>query len=276
MLTVVLGLASAAAWGAADFGGGLTGRRAPVMGVLAAAQAIGAGAALLIMILRGDAPPTFHDATWAVAAGVCGAVGLAALYRGLAGGRMGIVAPVTGVLAAAIPVVVGIALAGLPGPLRIVGFGLGIAAVILVSSADDGSTGRRGLGLALGAGTALGLYNVAISRASPAGTFGVLVVSRLTATLVVILLARAGRSPTRLAPRVLPAAAVVGLLDMAGNAAFIVAAQVGRLDVAGLLSSLYPVSTVILAVVFLGERVTRAHAAGILVAGAAVALIALG
>ena len=276
MLTVVLGLASAAAWGAADFGGGLTGRRAPVMGVLAAAQAIGAGAALLIMIVRGDAAPTFHDAAWAVAAGMCGAVGLAALYRGLAGGRMGIVAPVTGVLAAAIPVVVGIALAGLPGPLRIIGFGLGIVAVILVSSADDGSTGRRGLGLALGAGTALGLYNVAISRASPAGTFGVLVISRLAATLIVLLLARAGRMPTRLAPRVVPAAAVVGLLDMAGNAAFIMAAQVGRLDVAGLLSSLYPVSTVILAVALLGERVTRAHAAGILVAGAAVALIALG
>jgi drug/metabolite transporter (DMT)-like permease len=246
------------------------------MGVLAAAQAIGAGAALLILILRGDGVPTLQDTAWAVAAGTCGAIGLAALYRGLAGGRMGIVAPVTGVLAAAIPVAVGIALAGLPGPFRILGFGLGIAAVILVSSADDGSTGRRGLGLALGAGTALGLYNVAISRASPAGTFGVLVVSRLTATGVVLLLARFGRQPTRLPTRVLPAAAVVGLLDMAGNAAFIVAAQVGRLDVAGLLSSLYPITTVILAVAFLGERVTRAHAAGIAVAGAAVVLIALG
>ena len=102
------------------------------MGVLAAAQAIGAGAALLIMILRGDGVPTLQDTAWAVAAGTCGAIGLAALYRGLAGGRMGIVAPVTGVLAAAIPVAVGIALAGLPGPLRILGFGLGIAAVILV------------------------------------------------------------------------------------------------------------------------------------------------
>lgn len=246
------------------------------MGVLVAAQAIGAAAAFLVLILRGEGVPTLHDAGWAAVAGVCGAVGLAGLYRGLAGGRMGIVAPVTGVLAAAIPVAVGIALAGPPGPLRILGFGLGIVAVILVSSADDGSTGRRGLGLALGAGTALGLYNVAISRASPAGIFGVLVVSRLTATAVVLVIARAGRQPTRLAPRVLPAAAVVGLLDMAGNAAFVVAAQIGRLDVAGLLSSLYPVTTVILAVLILGERVTRAHAAGIMTAGAAVALIALG
>lgn len=246
------------------------------MGVLAAAQVIGAGAALLVMLARGDGLPSLGDLAWAVAAGGCGAIGLAALYRGLAEGRMGIVAPVTGVLAAAIPVAVGIALAGLPGPFRILGFGLGIVAVVLVSSADDGSTGRRGLGLALGAGTALGLYNVAISRASPAGTFGVLVASRLTATAAVILLARFGRRPTVLPTRVVPAAAVVGLLDVAGNAAFIVAAHVGRLDVAGLLSSLYPVSTVILAVVFLGERVTRAHAAGIVVAGVAVALIALG
>jgi len=276
MLGVVLALASAAAWGAADFGGGLTGRRAPVMGVLAAAQAIGAGAALLVAILRGESLPTPHDATWAAGAGVCGAIGLAALYRGLAGGRMGIVAPVTGVLAAAIPVAVGIALAGLPGPLRVLGFGLGIGAVILVSSADDGATGRRGLGLAVGAGAAIGLYSVAISRASPAGIFGVLVVSRLTATAVVLIVARVGRQPVRLAPAVLPAAALVGLLDMAGNAAFIVAAQVSRLDLAGLLSSLYPVTTVVLAVLVLGERVTRAHAAGIVAAGAAVALIALG
>lgn len=246
------------------------------MGVLAAAQAIGAGAALLVVLARGDGLPTLHDLGWAAAAGACGAIGLAALYRGLADGRMGIVAPVTGVLAAAIPVAVGIALAGLPGPLRIVGFGLGIVAVVLVSSADDGSTGRRGIGLALGAGTALGLYNIAISRASPAATFGVLVVSRLTATVAVVLLARVGRMPAHLPRRILPAAALVGLLDMTGNAAFVVAAHVGRLDVAGLLSSLYPVSTVVLAVVFLGERVTRAHAAGIAVAGVAVALIAVG
>ena len=241
-----------------------------------AAQAIGAGAALCIAILRGEGLPTVHDSAWAAGAGVCGAIGLAALYRGLAGGRMGIVAPVTGVLAAAIPVAVGIALAGVPGPFRIVGFGLGIAAVVLVSSADDGSTGRRGLGLALGAGTALRLYNVAISRVSPVGIFGVLACSRLTASATVLLLARGGGAPTRLPPRVLPAAAIVGLLDMAGNAAFVVAAQVGRLDVAGLLSSLYPVTTVVLAVLVLGERVTRAHAIGIVTAGAAVALIALG
>jgi drug/metabolite transporter (DMT)-like permease len=246
------------------------------MGVLAAAQAIGAGAALLVVLANGDGLPTLADLAWAAAAGTCGATGLAALYRGLAGGRMGIVAPVTGVLAAAIPVAVGIALAGVPGPLRVLGFGLGIVAVILVSAADDGSTRRRGLGLALGAGTMLGLYNVAISRASPAGTFGVLVASRLTATVVVLVVARLGRLPVRLPRRVLPAAALVGLLDMTGNAAFIVAAHVGRLDVAGLLSSLYPVSTVILAVAFLREPVTRAHAAGIAVAVTAVALIALG
>ena len=246
------------------------------MGVLASAQAIGAAGALVVLVLRGEGLPTLHDITWAAAAGACGAIGLAALYRGLADGRMGIVAPVTGVLAAAIPVMVGIALAGLPGPLRILGFGLGIVAVVLVSSADDGSTGRRGIGLALGGGAALGLYNVAISRASPAGIFGVVVCSRLTAMVAVLLIARMGRQPVRLAPRVLPAAAVVGLLDMAGNVAFIVAAHVGRLDVAGLLSSLYPVTTVILAVLLLRERVTRAHAAGIVVAGAAVALIALG
>ena len=246
------------------------------MGILAAAQAIGAGAALLVVLARGDGLPSVGDLAWAAAAGTCGAVGLAALYRGLADGRMGIVAPVTGVLAAAIPVAVGIALAGVPGPLRFVGFGLGIVAVFLVSAADDGSTGRRGLQLAVGAGTALGLYNVAISRASPAATFGVLVASRLTASAAVLLLARLGRMPAHLPSRVLPAAALVGLLDVTGNAAFVVAAHVGRLDVAGLLSSLYPVSTIILAVIFLGERVTRAHAAGIVVAGVAVALIALG
>jgi drug/metabolite transporter (DMT)-like permease len=244
--------------------------------VLAAAQAIGAAGALVVVALRGEGLPTLHDVAWATVAGTCGAVGLAALYRGLAGGQMGIVAPVTGVLAAAIPVAVGLALAGLPGPLRLLGFGLGIVAVIFVSSVDDGSTGRRGLGLAVGGGAALGLYNVSISRASQAGIFGVLVCSRLTAAFAVLVIARVSGQQVRLAPSVLPAAGLVGLLDMTGNAAFMVSAQVGRLDVAGLLSSLYPVTTVVLAVLILGERVTRTHAAGILVAGAAVTLIALG
>lgn len=207
---------------------------------------------------------------------MAGGIGITALYKGLAVGRMGIVAPVTGVMAALIPVVAGIVLEGVPPPLVVVGIGLAVVAVVLVSLVSDDGGGPSGIGLALLAGLGIGALSVCISQISDGHVFGPLVVIRATQAVLIGTVIVATRSAWRPERRLVPAIVGVGILDMAGNGAFILAVQSGALAVAAVLSSLYPVTTVILATVFLGERVTRSHAAGIALAVTAVACIAAG
>ena len=274
---VVFGLFSAIAWGAGDFGGGLVGRRIHVLTLVLGTQVTGMVVALSLWRLLGEAPPGPADVAWAALAGVLGAAGILALYAALAAGRMGIVAPVSGVLAAAVPVAVGIVLDGLPSPLVLVGMLAAAGAVVLVSRVAGGPAGTgSGLRLALAAGFGIGLFNVAITRTDDAIVFGSLVVARLTSALAVLAVLAAGRrrpaAPRSLAPAIL----AIGVLDMAGNAGFLLAAQTGPLSVAAVLSSLYPVTTVVLAGLLLRERVDRGHAAGILLALVAIVLIASG
>ncbi len=276
--TVALGLASAVSWGSGDFGGGLLSRRFPLFGVVFFTQLVGMVIALGLGIVRGEPLPSGPDAAWAVAAGLLGAGGILGLYRGLAVGRMGVVAPITGILGATVPVAVGIVLEGLPHGLVLVGIALAFVAVVLVSrAADDGDTRRpAGFEYALIGGLGIGLFNVAISRVSEGVVFGPLTIVRGVEAVLLIAIIAVSRSGWRIERSRAWAVAIVGLLDMAGNAFFILAAQSGPLAIASILSSLYPVQTVILATVFLHERLTRAHAAGIVVAGVAIVLIATG
>jgi len=250
------------AWGCGDFGGGLLTRRTALFGVVLISQFVGMLVALALALVSGETAPLPGDLAWSVLGGVAGGVGITALYRGLAVGRMGVVAPVTGVIAALIPVAVGIMLA--------------ILAVILVSRARDEGSGTSGLGLALVAGVAIGAFSVCIAQISDGHAFGPLVVIRATEAILVAVAVIVTRSPWRPAGRLVPAIAAVGVLDMVGNGAFILAVQAGALAVAAVLSSLYPVTTVILAAIVLHERVTRIHALGIALAIAAIACIAVG
>lgn len=251
-------------------------RRTPVLGVALVSQLVGMVLALILGIVRGETMPLPADIPWSLAGGVTGAVGIVALYRGLAIGRMGVVAPVTGVLAAAIPVVFGVVLQGLPTTLVVIGIGLAIVAVILVSRVNDGRPGPSGLGLALLAGVAIGGFGVAISRISDGHAFGPLTIIRASEAVVIVAIVVVGRQAWRPDRRLLPAMTGVGVLDMAGNAAFILAVQAGSLAVAAVLSSLYPVTTVVLASLVLHERVTRSHAIGIALAVTAIVCIAVG
>jgi drug/metabolite transporter (DMT)-like permease len=126
------------------------------------------------------------------------------------------------------------------------------------------------------AGTALGVLGVAIAQISDGHVFGPLTVLRATEAALIGAIVLVGRREWRPNPRLWPALAAVGVLDMAGNGTFILAVQAGSLAVAAVLSSLYPVTTVVLATVFLRERVTRAHAVGIALAVAAIVCIAVG
>ena len=240
-------------------------------------QVVGALLALVLAIGRAEPLPVIGDLGWAVAAGVAGSIGITSLYYGLATGRIAVVAPITGVLAATIPVAAGWFLQGTPSGLQVVGIGLAIAAVVLVSMSTD-PAGDRASGVRFGllGGLGFGLFNVFASRFTAGSVFGPLVIVRTFEALSVALFVVGTRRAWRVPRSVILLAMAVGVGDMAGNGFFILAAQAGRLDIAGVLSSLYPVTTIVLATVLLHERVTRRHAVGIGFAFGAIALIAGG
>jgi drug/metabolite transporter (DMT)-like permease len=273
---VVLGLLSALSFGSSDFGAGLTSRRVPVLGVALAVQIVGAAIALAAALAVSEPPPDAGALGLGIGAGLCGVAGILCLYSGLAVGRMGVVAPVTGVLGAALPVVVALVFEGVPAPGVSLGMALALVAVVIVSRAPAVGGRRSGIELALVAGAFIGLFNVIIGRLPEGVVWWPLLALKLAAAALILLVALLGRRPWRVAPRMIPAAAGVGLGDMAGNALYVLATQTGRLDVAAVLSSLYPVVTVILAILILREHVGRQHAFGIGLAALGIALIAAG
>src|SRR5215207_8998997 len=149
LAAVVFGLASALCWGAGDFSGGLATKRAPVFGVLVIGQAGGLLLLLGLALAWGEPVPSATDLGWGLAAGLAGAVGLASLYHALAVGQMGIVAPLSAVLTAALPALFGAVVEGLPGALKLGGFGLALLAIWLVAGTGRSAGSRDGLGLAL-------------------------------------------------------------------------------------------------------------------------------
>ena len=273
---VVLGLLSAASFGASDFGGGLSSRRLPLFGVMLVSNSAAVVLALAIALATREAAPDTSSMVAAALGGVCGAVGLIGLYRGLAVGRMGVVAPVVGVIGASLPVLVGIAVEGAPHPLVALGIGLALVAVVVVSRTPSPGGGRSGIEFALLGGIGIGLVSALIGQLPAGSVWWPLVILKTTAILSIVTMIVVARRPWRIQSRsVLPPAAV-GLGDMAGNGFYVLATQSGRLDIAVVLSSLYPVVTILLAITLLRERISRQHAVGIAAAALAVALIALG
>jgi drug/metabolite transporter (DMT)-like permease len=273
---VLLGLGSAIAWGAADFGGGWTGRRAPVMGIGIGVDAIGTVLMVALALAIRETVPGTATLLLAAAAGLCAVAGIVGLYTGLAVGRMGVVAPVTGLIAALLPVLVGFARQGQPGAEVAIGIGCALVAVVLVSRSRDGSGRRSGIEFAIVGGVGLGLFNVAVG-AFPEHAFAwPLAVIKATALVGTVAIVLVGRRPWRVPRPILAPLAAVAVLDLAGNGLYLLATQVGRLDVAATLSSLYPVTTVFLAIAVLHERVSRSHLAGIVMTAVAIVLIAGG
>jgi len=277
LAVVVLGLGSSVSWGTSDFFGGVLSRRAPLLGVMALTQVIGVLIALPLFAWHGEAVPTGSDVAWSLLSGAFGVIGLGCLYHGLAVGRMGVVAPVAGVLVAGIPVTYGLATQGSLPLLVLAGIGLAIASVIVISRVPPEAANRpSGFVWGLASGLTLGALTIAVAQLSSGSVFGPLILIRTTEALIgataILLTRRAWRIPRAL----WPAAVVVGLFDMTGTAAYLAAIQIGPLAVAAVLSALYPAMTVLLAAAVLKERLTRLHALGLVVAALAVALIAGG
>jgi drug/metabolite transporter (DMT)-like permease len=276
LAAALLGLASAASWGAGDFSGGLAAKRSPVLGVLVLGQLAGATFMAAVALLTHEGAPPPSSLAWAVAAGAVGAVGLAALYRGLAVGRMAVVAPISAVLSAGLPVAWGALSEGPPPAARLAGFALALLGIWLVARAGGGGqaeTGRTGLGLALLAGVCFGGFLVFMHLGARGGTFWPLAAARGTAFLLVLAAALGRGGAWRPVAGALPLVLLSGTLDAGGNALFVLASHAGRLDVAAVLASMYPASTVLLAAALLRERVHRTQALGIAVALGAIALI---
>ena len=271
----LLGLASAACWGAGDFGGGLASKRTSVYGVVIVSQLIGVTLLIASALAFGERMPPTDHLLWGVLAGVCGAVGLQALYRALAQGRMGMAAPVSAVITAAVPVIAGALLEGLPGGMQLLGFGLALIGVWFISRADDTPLAPADLGLPILAGLGFGFFLVLINRASDVAVLWPLIAARFASLSTILAVAALSRRAWRPAVNQLPLIALTGALDAGGNTFFALAAQMGRLDVAAVLSSLYPASTVWLAWIILKERITRMQSVGIIAALTAIVLIAL-
>ncbi len=278
-MAVVLALASAVVYGASDFLGGLASRRTSVFGVVALSQVVGLAALVTLLPWLGG-PAEGADLAWGAAAGLAGATGLVVFFRTLARGVMSVVAPVTAVTAAAVPVLVGLLGGNSIGTWAGLGIALALLAVVLVS-AESGLSALRAarpaaLGPALLAGSMFGLFFVLLDRTSEEAGLTPLVTARVASVALVAVIALGGGQSLRVTRAALPLVAASGVGDMTANALFLLATQAdGQLAITGVLASLYPVSTVVLAQVVLRERLAGAQVAGLLAAGAAVVLITL-
>jgi drug/metabolite transporter (DMT)-like permease len=215
------------------------------------------------------------DLMWGALAGILVMAGYGFLLRGFSSGRMGIVAPVSGVLATAIPVIFAAFSEGLPRGLQLLGFVLALVSIWMLSRPEKFGSRPAGLGLALLAGAGFGGFFTALDQVGENAVFWPLAAGRLTACVLMVAFAfSTGRS---LIPQVPPLVllTLLGLLDVGGNLFFLLAVQIGRLDVAAVLASLYPAVTTILAWLINKEHMTRLQVMGAAVAVLAIALITI-
>lgn len=275
-MVIFLGLAAAAVYGAADFVGGFASRRTPAVAVVVLSQLAGVG---VLAIAWSTSPGHFYasDVLWGVAGGIGGSVGIAALYAALAVGRMGVVSPITAVVSASVPVIVGFAAGDRPPVLGIIGVAFAFVAVALVSANAETrviSLREPGLVLALLSGAGIGLLYVMLARGHRDAGYALLALVRATSVTLLVGYALLRRESLRPAPGSLRLILLAGALDMSANVLYVAATRIGLLAIVAVLTSLYPASTVLLARVFLRETLTPIQWVGVAFAATGVALIA--
>jgi len=273
-LPAAYALSTVGIWGASDFLGGIGARRANAFLFTAIVHLSG----LTLMgglALFAHAPlPGNTSLLWALLAGSVGGIALALFYRALASGKMGLTAPVAAVLGAGIPTIVTAFAEGFPGYRHVGGFVLAGIGVWLISRVEDGAGRPEGLGLAVLAGVGFAGFYLCINKAGNASALWIAVISRTASFVVTSAFVLFGRHIRAVPTPVLVIAILTGCLDITGSAVFIRSAQMGRLDVAVVLSSLYPAVTVLLARILLHEHFSHARTVGMLAALASVPMIA--
>jgi drug/metabolite transporter (DMT)-like permease len=263
-VAVVLALASSVGWGISDFLGGLRSRALGLLPVLVVSQA----AALVLLAgyvgLLGAAPPDGRHLLAAAAAGLSEAVGVAALYRGLAVGRASVVAPVSAA-APLVPFAVGLVLGQVPGPVQVAGLVLVVVGIVLAAHQRRSAGGGTAAAVVHGALSAAGFgaFFVFMDAAGEAGVPWALLVSRLTAVVAIVGVALLLRVRLAVPPRAVPGLALIGVLIIGADAAYAVATTVGQLSVVAVLAAFHPVVTIALAATVLRERTDLVQRIGV-------------
>ncbi len=276
MLPVLLASASALVWGTSDFCGGKATQRNSALAVTIVSQILSIPVLVLCLLLV-PGELRLADLLWGAASGVSGLVGIVLLYRALSGGAMAVAAPVTAVTAAVVPIVVGLVVSRSPGMVALAGAICAVIAIALVSlgpGADRHAVTGRLIGLALAAGTMLGVFYALLGQASSeSGMWPLLGVRAASLGIGLALVART-RTSLRLGGLALRWAAVAGPLDIAANALFLAAVSRGHLAIVAPVASLYPASTVVLALAVDRERLRVIQMAGLGLAAVALVLSA--
>jgi len=278
VLTAVLALGASVAWGIGDFIGGLKSRKLAPLAVLAIAQPVGFAAMAVIALIHSEPWPG-ASVLFAVPAAVLGTLGLIAFYRGMAAGVISLVAPIaaTGAL---LPVAFGLATGERPSPLQLAGIALAIGGAVVTSYEPRTETDRprlaAGIGWALLAAVAFGGYFIPMHEAAESDFVWATFVFRATSFSLVAVAVLALRPRLPRARRDLAVIACIGLADTTGNVLFAAAASQGLVSVVSVLASLYPVVTVVLARIYLRERVTRVQEGGAAATLGGVVLVSAG
>jgi len=277
-VAVLLALLAAVTYGSGDFLGGIASKRTHVLSVVVVSQAIGAALVLATLPFASGTGPVRGAVMWGAAAGVAGGVGVILLYRGLAVGRMAVVAPVTGVVAAIVPLVVGLARGERPSVWAFSGAVIALAAVALVSRGHDehGAAARSGLPEAFGAGCGFGAFFILLDASGDASGVWPLVGARIASLALCLGIALVLRQSLRPTAGTTPAIVGAGILDVVANLAYLAASRMGLLSMVAVVTSTYPAATIVLARVVLDERLRRVQTVGVACAIVGVALIAVG
>lgn len=273
VLTAIFALSAAAAWGSGDFTGGMSARRVGSFRTVFFSYLVGLLALVILALAAREQVASLSDLFWGALAGLLGMVGLGFLLRGFASGRMGVVAPVSASLAAAVPVLFTVFTEGLPRALQMLGFALALTGIWLLSRPESLGGRPAGLGMAVIAGLGFGAFFTALDQISEAAVFWPLVAGRLACCAVMVAFAVAARRPVNVPRSLLGVIALAGVLDILGNLFFLLAVQAGRLDVATVLGSLYPAVTTLLAWLLAGEHLARHQVTGVAAAVLAIVLI---
>jgi drug/metabolite transporter (DMT)-like permease len=272
----LLALLGAASWGVGDFLGGLAARRVHVLTVVVVSQATGLVGAAAWMLAAGDPRPELGDLLPALGAGACGVLGLVALYRGMAVGAMGIVAPISAA-SPVVPLAVDLAQGTTPSSLQWLGIAFVLVGIMFLAREPIGNARlAAGVGLALLAALAFGLFYVGLDAAADASVPWTILAIRSAATAVVLLLALSASVTLRPPARLLPTIVAVGVFDTLANVLVAFATTRGSAGVVAVLSALYPVATVVLARALLGEQLSLGRRMGGALALAGAAVVAVG
>jgi len=275
---ILFGLASALTWGAADFGGGIASKKSSPYAVVFWGDLVGMTAVAVLAAARGDPLPSLRSVEFAVLSSFCGAIGIIMLYRALADGKMSVAAPVSALMAAVIPVVVGFVAVGLPKWLTMAGVGLALVSIWLVARTEREGRVRihwADVRLPLFAGVLFGLFFIFMHEAAGESALWPAALLRISSAILLAGIAFFKKESLAVVRGHWWLIAFIGIFDVAGNVLYILAAQTGRMDIAAVLGSLYPGATVALAWMVLKEKISGSQWLGIIAALMAIVMISV-